>query len=200
MNGLNKSPSLQDLLDISNNLDSVDRPQWLLPLPESTSVVGMPMYKFLYAVSKVIQPILAVELGTWLGVGALHMSAASPKGLTISVDIDPKVSERVDIVRQQGLNLDYYKGKTLDPATLNHIGFHSEANSGIDLLFIDAEHSYGMVKSEYETYKNYMRKGGVILFDDLYLNEGMTRFWNELTAPKIELPAVHFVGFGAIIA
>jgi predicted O-methyltransferase YrrM len=57
----------------------------------------------------------------------------------------------------------------------------------LDLLFIDGDHSYKGVKSDFEMYKNLVKKGGVIAFHDIaagYIinpeGEGVNLFWNEI--------------------
>jgi cephalosporin hydroxylase len=52
----------------------------------------------------------------------------------------------------------------------------------IDFIFIDGDHSYNGVKTDYEMYGPLVRKGGVISFHDIGENEegGCGVFWNEI--------------------
>lgn len=56
----------------------------------------------------------------------------------------------------------------------------------IDFLFIDGDHSYGGIKEDFEVYKNFVKKGGVIVFHDVAPNGkeelvgGVPRFWREI--------------------
>jgi predicted O-methyltransferase YrrM len=55
----------------------------------------------------------------------------------------------------------------------------------IDFLFIDGDHTYAGVKSDYETYAPLVRPQGLIGFHDIVPNSGMPdlevwKFWNEL--------------------
>lgn len=54
----------------------------------------------------------------------------------------------------------------------------------IDLLFIDADHSYEGVKSDFEMYSPLVKKGGLIAFHDIANDPdatyGVNKFWNEI--------------------
>lgn len=51
----------------------------------------------------------------------------------------------------------------------------------IDLLFIDTDHTYDLTKKELEEYSPYIRKGGVILFHDSYM-EGVKGGYTDFLA------------------
>jgi len=59
-------------------------------------------------------------------------------------------------------------------------------NKEIDFLFIDGDHSYSGVKSDYEMYSPLVRKGGIIAFHDIGKNEegGCTQLWGEIKNTK----------------
>jgi len=58
----------------------------------------------------------------------------------------------------------------------------------LDYLFIDGDHSYEGVKSDYENYRRYVRKGGLIAFHDILgahpkrQELGVKILWEELKA------------------
>lgn len=59
----------------------------------------------------------------------------------------------------------------------------------IDILFIDGDHIYESVKSEYESFSPFVKKGGLILLHDTKhtIYPGPERFCKELLVPKISL-------------
>lgn len=67
-------------------------------------------------------------------------------------------------------------------------------SSEIDLLFIDGNHTYEIVKSDFENYSPLVRKGGIIAFHDIVSEEvsprsapvgcQVKRFWRELIDKK----------------
>lgn len=70
-------------------------------------------------------------------------------------------------------------------------------NNKIDFIFIDGNHSYHGVKSDYENYKQFIHNGGIIAFHDIWMHHSsepiryddgydgaVTRFWKEVDANK----------------
>ncbi|MCP4414165.1 MAG: class I SAM-dependent methyltransferase [Gammaproteobacteria bacterium] len=57
---------------------------------------------------------------------------------------------------------------------------HIFSDTGIDFLFIDGDHTYNGVKSDFEMYSKLVNKNGFITFHDIVYAEGVSRFWNEI--------------------
>lgn len=61
----------------------------------------------------------------------------------------------------------------------------------IDFLYIDADHSYEGVKTDYEMYGRLVRPGGLIAFHDILTSDDaheVGKLWKELTTPaKLEI-------------
>ncbi|WP_338733345.1 class I SAM-dependent methyltransferase [Mangrovimonas cancribranchiae] len=81
----------------------------------------------------------------------------------------------------------------------------------IDFLFIDGDHRYEGVKSDYEMYSGLVKKGGLIAFHDIVesdyhhnLNCYVDKFWNEIKNKHeyvefIESPKQRKYGIGVLI-
>ena len=64
---------------------------------------------------------------------------------------------------------------------------------------IDTEHTTIQCLAEYHTYLPLMSKGGIVLFDDIFMG-GMAGVWPAIAEPKVILPDLHAnLGFGAAI-
>lgn len=79
----------------------------------------------------------------------------------------------------------------------------------LDLLFIDGDHTYEGVKSDYEMYGPLVRKGGTIAFHDIvptpWSGCQVDQFWAEVAADTsrrsttiVRKPASHFGGIGLL--
>lgn len=75
----------------------------------------------------------------------------------------------------------------------------------VDFLFIDGDHSYRGVKSDYEMYSPLVRTGGIVAFHDIGKNEqgDCSRLWEEIKNTKngfkeILLDQKHEKGIGVL--
>lgn len=77
----------------------------------------------------------------------------------------------------------------------------------LDLLFIDGDHTYEGVTRDFEAYRPFVRRGGVVLFHDIVdtittrsMNVGVHQLWSQLEGEKREF-SVHgeWGGLGALV-
>ena len=175
--------------------ESDDRPKWLVDM------VGGPTsfryYRVFADLARYMQPKLVIELGTNSGVGALHFKHGCPEAKVITVDI--KLSYKQKLIAEQGVI--HPVADAVDYAKLVDDG-------SVDILFIDTNNctfdedpqvSYTLLTEELEAWLPKMKPGGIILFDDIRNNEGMTQAWNELEGDKLEVKELHpCVSFGVL--
>ena len=107
------------------------------------------------------------------------------------------------------MHLTLIDGPSAEPATVRRV---EEALGGnpIDLLFIDGDHAYEGVKSDFLTYRHFVREGGVVAFHDImrdgqaqgiedFYSGGVPDLWAAL---RTQYPSQEFVenrdqlGFG----
>lgn len=79
----------------------------------------------------------------------------------------------------------------------------------LDFLFIDGDHSYDGVKADWETYREFVRPGGLVAFHDINQGEYMDirgcqvgRLWAELLASGLACQEfnqkLHWAGIGVV--
>ncbi|MGD0352434.1 MAG: class I SAM-dependent methyltransferase [Dehalococcoidia bacterium] len=61
----------------------------------------------------------------------------------------------------------------------------------VDFVFIDGDHSYEGVKTDFEMFSRLVRRGGIIALHDIVIKPAVTgcevsRFWDEIKQPKYE--------------
>ncbi len=113
-----------------------------------------------------------IELGSYSG-GTLRVWKHFFNKI-IAVDLEHK---------NQLQGVDYLTGDTID--CYNQLGDY--LSDKVDFLFIDADHTYGGVKQDFEIYEPLVKKGGIIAFHDILdsklhdeLNCHVHKFWNEI--------------------
>jgi predicted O-methyltransferase YrrM len=140
------------------------------------------------------QPKTILEIGTCHGGTLLVLCRLShPSATVISVDLPggpfgggyawfrmpilkafPANGQRLYLVRD-----DSHKTKTRDKVA------ELLGDQKLDLLFIDADHTYEGVRSDFELYSPLVQPGGLIAFHDIAKNQsgteyGVFRLWNEI--------------------
>ena len=148
-------------------------------------------YQWLALLVKIVNPKQVLELGNSYGLSTLMMfSELSDTARLISCD----VVKQLDFIPPQVFNdsrLKFYFG---DDLNLNIFG--NDLPVGLDMLFIDTDHTFTQISSEWEIYKHLCNPGAIVILDDIRMND-MFDFWNSLQYPKLELTEeCHFSGFG----
>lgn len=130
-------------------------------------------YNLLYVVAKELQPNLIVELGTCTG-GSTSYLAAGTSGKVLSIDIEIRPDAKKRLFAFDCVELT--QGDTRDPDLVNEVA----ERGPIDLLFIDTLHTAEQVTAELALFRPLVRLGGLIFFDDIRINPGMSAWWDSL--------------------
>lgn len=148
-------------------------------------------YQWLALLVKKIKPKLILELGNNLGMSTLMIFSQLPEtSRFISIDLTKQLSFIPPEIFSDS-RLRFYFGNDLN---LNIFG--DDLPIGIDILFIDTNHTYEQISAEWGIYRNLCNPGAIIILDDIRTND-MFDFWESLSYPKLELTEkCHESGFG----
>jgi predicted O-methyltransferase YrrM len=160
------------------------------------------------------QPKTIVEIGTAHG-GTLFLwcRLAHPNATIISLDLPggihgggypywkTMIYRRFPLATQK---LQLLRGDSHKPEMLAQLKSLLPGDGKVDYLFIDGDHTYEGVKSDFDMYSGLVREGGLIAFHDIckhpeQLNCHVDRYWQEV---KSKYRASEFVedpnqgGFG----
>ncbi len=147
-----------------------------------------------------MKPRVVVDLGVDFGFSSFTFALAGAE-MVYGVDSfegDPEAGHRdtySEVVRRQ---------QELGIQNLSLIkGYFSEVaktwDKPIDILHIDGRHRYEDVKEDYELWRPFVRKGGIILLHDTCVFKepyGVHRFFEEITEPKTSFN--HSYGLGVV--
>ena len=149
-------------------------------------------YRFLYHLVNTFKPAVALEIGTWYGIGSAYMCAAAKKydGQVIGIDLNYNIvaattlSERFD--NYCFLQMNSKAAKTMVEAL---------AKGDIGLVFQDSSHHYLESKREWKLYSSLCKSGALWLCDDITPafhdpkvdppGKGMVEYFNELPGEKM---------------
>lgn len=172
---------------------------WALPLPEMLALAG---------VCQQIKPLRVFEFGTYTGVSTLVMAMNTPDNAEIfTLDLDPDRRETHHHGSGVGGFPDFVVGQQFQKTAVAHkihqrfgdsktFDFSPFFNS-MDLVLVDADHTYQFVKHDTQVAFQLLKAGGVILWDDYRWQEntpecaGVTRCVNEIA---IKVPCFQIAG------
>lgn len=151
------------------------------------------------------RPINVLEIGTKFGGTFYIWNKINPDGMNISVDFsdggqhggvsEEEMDERDLWFQERFDNCHFIRGDSHDKETKikvaelvrNHRQISLENIEDIDFLFIDGDHSYEGVKKDFEDYRPFVKKGGIIVFHDVNDSERhrernvfVSKFWQEI--------------------
>jgi len=142
-----------------------------------------------------IKPHNILEIGSQFG-GTFYVWCGLSSGIRISVDLPSGpfggvskeiTNERNNIIKNRFDNVYFIEGDSHMQETVDAVSNILKEDK-VDFLFIDADHTYDGVKSDYTLYKKFVKKGGYIGFHDINIIEEckVDKLWNELQGEKIE--------------
>jgi predicted O-methyltransferase YrrM len=147
-----------------------------------------------------LNPSKILEIGANHGGSAIFWDhVAGPEGQVVTLDTPELVANHHPVSMLDERYGNYLSKSVSDLTLLLSNSSHPETldkvkelfGGPIDFLFIDGDHAYKWVKSDYEMYGPLVREGGIIAFDDVaFCPNGVGRFWEELKGNKKVLPAL----------
>lgn len=158
---------------------------WAMQVPSELTALGGILAK--------LRPERALEIGTARGGTLLFLTRlASPQATIVSVDLpegkfgggySAKRQRYYQRFAQRRQRLHLLRGDSHSDEMLDRVKT-AFGNQPLDYLFIDGDHRYEGVKSDFEQYSPLVRKGGVIAFHDIVDGAednvgGVPKFWRE---------------------
>ena len=123
-------------------------------------------------------PVRICELGLFLGGTNLMLTHALPTvQLMIGVDLHVRNKSQLRYYANPSQRQIFAEGGSCDSTTLEKVA-QALGSEKLDLLFIDADHSYAGVKQDFMHYRHFVRDGGIIAFHDI-IPDHLTKFKHD---------------------
>lgn len=121
------------------------------------------------------RPLEIVELGTSLGVTTAYLASADSRNRVMTMEGSAAVLKIAQGVwRALRLeNIEWKEGNIDDT-------LYKCARAGLDIAYVDANHTYEATKRYVDYLLPRMQEKGVIVIDDIHYSEGMEKAWEEL--------------------
>ncbi len=157
-----------------------------------------PYYRFLYLVAKEYSGGVAVEVGTFAGIGFSCLAAGAkasnnPKSWTVGIDKDNHGSA-IEVATKYN-NCRFINGISTNKEVINKVeNICNTTDIKIKIMFIDATHTQNWVNSEIRAYQHLFADPVVIIMDDCFRADNNTRLpecFAELPGQKRLFPGMH---------
>ena len=149
--------------------------------------------KFLYELaSKECRERFAVEIGSYCGKSACYLGLACKENNTKLFSIDHHMGSEEQQFGEEYFDKEIYDFEnnrvdtyplfienikksglieTVIPIIDNSVTASKKLEDDIDLIFIDGSHTFKSARSDYSSWKNKIRKGGILAIHDIYDSE-----------------------------
>jgi predicted O-methyltransferase YrrM len=149
--------------------------------------------RILFNLINKFQPHYTVELGTSLGIATMYIANACKRNQVFTIEADPAIYklaitlfERNRLLNVNAINNTF--DNSLD-TVLNDI-------DTMDIGYIDGHHTYEATMNNYAKLKSKCTAQSIIVFDDIYWSEGMTKAWQEVKADPDVVYTIDTFDFG----
>ncbi len=159
------------------------------------SVVNQKYGELLFRLTEYFRPSTILELGTSLGLSALYLSKAAPNAKIITVEGCPNTHEFAKKLIEKNNSVsplrgddqvgfaernNSRRGSTLVNSRFDEYFVNEIANEKFDLVYIDGNHTYEATIKYFHELLKITNENSVLIFDDIYWSEGMTKAWEEI--------------------
>lgn len=150
---------------------------------------GKEHYKLLAYLSQTLKCRKLVDIGTYLGYSAVALSFNDQKHV-YSYDI-------FNWIPDEGTTAEAKSNVTLFVG--DYMSDFKDIVKDTDLIMIDIDHT-GATEAEIMTILRNLNYKGLVLLDDINLNDEMRKFWNDIPETKMDISSVgHWSGTGLVI-
>lgn len=127
-------------------------------------------YHIIYDICSSIEHdnIVYLEIGAFAGGSASLMSTHPKVTKVISIDLGKPIEKSIPIgnvskFKHGKCDYVYIEGDSTDNETIKKL---KDIISEVDVLLIDGNHEYDWVINDFKNYKDFVKNGGYIIFDD----------------------------------
>ena len=142
------------------------------------SVANKKHSELLFRLINYFKPYTILELGTSLGLSALYMAKAAGNANIITIEGCPNTfAFAKQLIASNGVKNIELINTSFDAAFETTL-----KNKTIDVAYIDGNHTYEATITYFNQLLERTHENSVLIFDDIYWTDGMTKAWEEIKA------------------
>ncbi len=138
--------------------------------------------RFLFAMSERFGGDVVIELGTNLGIGTSYLALGNKNTTVHTFEGNSSLYDfsSANFEKNGISNVQAHLGLIQDllPGVLSDV-------KKVDLVYIDADHTYEATVHFFELLKPHLKESSVIIFDDIHWSEGMESAWQEVVSDSM---------------
>lgn len=192
--------TLQETIDKTFKRMETFRPDPMMPalrfansgaIEDVLNTNGCANYQFSTCLMEIAKPKMVVELGGAMGVWSLCVLHSLPADSQLYSITLAEGGLEYSYVQDTYPNFHPIVGNDLDMSHWKDIPLKDT-----DIWYFDSLHTNEQLTKELELYSPYFKKGALLLFDDIRMDE-LWPVWDKLPYEKVELTnPLHFTGWG----
>ena len=159
------------------------------------SVIPRKYGQLLFRLVNHFQPGVILELGTSLGISALYMHKAAPKAELITVEGD---QQTYNFAKRLISSSESAKSVVLRNMYFSDFLEKEIAGKIFDFIYIDGDHTYEATITNFKKLLPHITESSVLIFDDIYWSEEMTRAWKEIKMHERVTVTIDLFRFGIV--
>lgn len=148
--------------------------------------------KLLNRLVKYLKPNMVLELGANIGKSASFMALENAGTMVHTVDANEGLAQ----VAQKNIQALRLTNVAVYNATFET--FFKQSEERYDMVFVDGNHHYEPTINYFELIKERLTPEGMIIFHDIYYNEGMKRAWSEIKKDQDVIISLDLFFFGMV--
>lgn len=139
-----------------------------------------------------------VEIGSCTGISTCYLAAGSPMSSsifcidlwTLGEGITALASPAIEATFHANIKAMGYEGRVTAIKQFSDKAANDWGNIPIDLLFIDGDHSYEGVKSDWNHWSRFLKPGGTVIFHDADRKDTVWKLIKEEVIGKTRTPSI----------
>jgi predicted O-methyltransferase YrrM len=155
---------------------------------------------FLYRVIREIKPAIALELGTCLGISTAYQALALKRNQTGKIFTLEGSAARGGIAEKNFRKLEL--GNYIVPSIGKFediLEIQLQSAGSPEYAFIDGHHDEGATLHYFNQILPWLKKGGIMIFDDIFWSAGMFSAWNTIKSSPSVKEWCAFKGMGILV-